>query len=139
MTWKECSSMSQRLDFVELAQVERTNVALLCRRFGISRKTGYKWLRRYQVSGQAGLADHSRRPKATPKRTPAAVESQVVELRQKHRTWGGRKLKARLCHLGMTCVPSASTITEILRRHELLDAKRCQENQTPMRFEYPNP
>jgi transposase InsO family protein len=131
--------MSQRLEFVKLAQVEGTNVALLCRRFGISRKTGYKWIGRYQACEEAGLDDQCRRPKTSPRRTSAALESQVVELRRKHRTWGGRKLKARLKHMGMSEVPSASTITEILRRHELLDLKRCQENQTPVRFEYPHP
>lgn len=62
MPWKKCSAVSQRVEFVRLAQAESANLAELCRRFGISRKTGYKWLRRFTVTGTAELADRSRRP-----------------------------------------------------------------------------
>jgi transposase len=62
MAWKEVSSMSQREEFVVLASVEGANSSELCRRFGVSRKTGYKWLARYVADGVAGLADQSRRP-----------------------------------------------------------------------------
>jgi transposase InsO family protein len=131
--------MSLRFDFVELAQAEGANVALVCRRFGISRKTGYKWLTRYKAAGREALGNQSRRPKSSPKRTSQALEAQIVELRRRHRAWGGRKLRTRLENLGVRDLPAASTITEILRRHDLLDAKKCQDNQTKVRFEHPRP
>ncbi len=62
MAWKDVTTMSQRLEFVVLASAEGVNVSELCRRFGVSRKTGYKWLSRYAAEGSAGLVDQSRRP-----------------------------------------------------------------------------
>ena len=65
MSWKDVSVMSQRAEFVVLSWVEGANVSELCRRFGVSRKTGYKWLSRYAAEGRAGLVDQSRRPKVS--------------------------------------------------------------------------
>jgi transposase InsO family protein len=129
--------MSSRLEFVELAQAPGACMALLCRRFNVSRKTGYKWLRRYRSGGEAALTNRSRRPERSPARTPAGVEQQVIKLRQKHRAWGGRKLAARLKALAVADVPSPSTITAILRRQDLLDAAEAQECQAIRRFVYP--
>jgi transposase InsO family protein len=135
MPWKECSAVSARLEFVELAQSEGANVALLCRRFGISRKTAYKWMSRYKLGGIEHLKDQSRRPHHSPSKTAADVEQKIVELRQCHRAWGGRKLAARLAALGVKTLPAASTITSVLRRHDLLDQADCLERQRSRRFE----
>ncbi len=116
MPWKEVSTMSQRHEFSLLAQQPGTSLRALCRRFGISPPTAYKWLARYAATGPAGLADRSRRPHQTPHRTSAALEAAVVALRLQHPTWGGRKLHARLRALGYHPVPAPSTITAILRR-----------------------
>src|SRR5688500_14741718 len=94
--WKVLSPMSLRQEFVALASQPDANVAALCRRFGVSRKTGYKWLGRARAGGDRPLADRSRRPRASPSRTPAAVEQLVVALRAAHPAWGARKLKRRL-------------------------------------------
>jgi len=139
MPWKECSLMSAREEFVLLSQVEGANVALLCRRFGIARKTGYKWIGRFQSEGTAGLAERSRRPRRSPRRTAEGLESQVVKLRRAHRAWGGRKIRRRLEDLGMTGLPSASTITGILWRHELIDTGQSEARRTPQRFEHAAP
>ena len=72
MPWMECSAMSQRLEFVRLASKDAANVAALCRGFGISRQTGYKWLARYRVGGEATVQDQSRRPHHSPTPTAAA-------------------------------------------------------------------
>ena len=117
MPWKVGSEVDRRQEFVELAKVEGTNVSELCLRFGISRKTGYKWLQRYAAQGMAGLLNQSRRPQATPGRTSAELEQQVLELREAHPRWGGRKLRRRMQNQGVSAVPAASTITEILRRY----------------------
>jgi transposase InsO family protein len=139
MPWKECSAMSQREEFVLLASQEGANRALLCRRFAISRKTGYKWLERFRQEGTAGLGERSRRPCESPGRTDVAMEAQVVALRHQHRAWGGRKIARRLLDLGEEQVPAPSTITEILRRHELLDPAASEQRQAPHRFEHAHP
>ena len=75
MPWQTPSLMSQRYEFVLLASVAGANIRELCRRFGISAKTGYKWLGRYRSGGQAALADRSRRPRTSPVRCAPALIS----------------------------------------------------------------
>ena len=100
-----------------LASVEGANVRSLCRRFGISPTTGYKWLERWRVHGTAGLEELSRRPQHSPRRSDAATETAVLTLRAEHPAWGGRKIARRLKDLGHKEVPAPSTVTAILRRH----------------------
>lgn len=139
MPWRERTVMSERLEFVTLARQGGATRGELCRRYGVSRKTGYKWLGRYEQAGGTGLADQSRRPVHSPWKTPAGVEAEVLRLREKHPAWGGRKLKARLVALGNGRVPSASTITEILRRHGKLDGRESEKHEAWQRFEAPCP
>jgi transposase InsO family protein len=133
MPWKTCDLMDKRSEFVELASRGSANKAELCRRFGISRKTGYKWLGR-QRKGD-GLADATRRPATSPGKTGAAMEDKIVAARQKHPAWGGRKLKRWLENGGEAGVPSASTITGILRRHGLLATPAGPSGKGWERFE----
>lgn len=135
MPWKEVSIMSQRLEFVTLAAAEAANIRQLCRCYGISSATAYKWLQRFQHSGGNGLADRSRRPHHSPSRSAAELEDAVVKLRRQHPAWGGRKLRQRLLALNHTAVPSASTITAILRRQQLLDPKESAKHRPCQRFE----
>ena len=93
MPWKEMSVMSQRREFVELAQAEGTNKRGLCRRFGISPTTGYKWLGRFREGSEAGLVELPRRPHYSPARTPSQVEQAVLSARAAHPAWGARKLR----------------------------------------------
>ncbi len=129
--------MDCRGEFVELASVEGAKVAALCRRFGISRKTGYKWLGR--VAAGKGVEDRSRRPLVSPARTAAAVETTVIELRGRHPTWGGRKIRRRLLDLGGGPAPAASTISGILRRHGLIDPDEANRHTAFQRFEHSRP
>ncbi len=131
--------MSQRLEFVSMARHEGRNLAELCRRFGISRKVGYKWLKRYSQEGIVGLEDRSRRPQKSPSRTPAELEQAVLAIRKVHTAWGGRKIKARLQRMGWTGVPSPSTITEILRRYSCLNPEESEKHQAWNRFEAEGP
>src|SRR3712207_1144116 len=78
MPWQEQSIVSLKQEFVTLADQEGTNMRALCRRFGISPQTGYKWLRRYRAEGPAGLAERSRRPRQSPRRTAAALDRKSV-------------------------------------------------------------
>jgi transposase InsO family protein len=139
MPWKEVSAMSLREEFVLLAKQEGANVAQLCRRFGVSRKTGYKWLKRFEADSLAALADRSRQPLHSPRRTPTDCEERILALRQQHPAWGGRKLRARLLALGVCAVPSASTITAILARHGLIEPSESSKHQPFVRFEHEQP
>jgi transposase InsO family protein len=114
--------MSQRYEFVLLAGHAGLAFKELCRRFGISRKTGYKWRQRFRAGGASALGDRSRRPQGSPACTPAKVAEEVITLRCANPAWGGRKLRRRLQDLGHRSVPSASTCTEILRRADLLSS-----------------
>lgn len=124
MPWQEVTPMSQRRDFIALATAPGANISELCRRFGISRKSAYKWLARYKSHGLTGLENRSRRPHSSPRKVAARLEGDVLALRKKHPAWGGRKLRARLQALGKVEVPSASTITAILERNGQLDEQR---------------
>ena len=88
MPWKEKTSMSCRHEFVLLASQPGAVVRELCRRHGISPKTGYKWLARYQADGAAGLADRSRRPAHSPQRTAPPMERRIVALHRRYPYWG---------------------------------------------------
>jgi len=82
--------MELRFEFAKLADREGANMSLLCRRFEISRSTGYKWLRRYRAEGKAGLQDRSRRPHSSPAKTPEHIEEAVCALRDEHPAWGSQ-------------------------------------------------
>lgn len=139
MPWRARSIMSEREEFVALASAAGSNVTRLCARFGISRETGHLWLRRFRAGGAASLGDRSRRPRGSPGKTDGAMETLIVELRARHPAWGGRKIKARLEHLGHEGVPSASTVTAVLRRHGLISAEASSAATPWTRFEHPRP
>ncbi|MEQ8379423.1 IS481 family transposase [Parvibaculum sp.] len=116
MPWSEVSVVELRKEFVMLAGQPGAKVASLCRRFGISRKTGYKWLGR-AAAGEMALSNRSRRPGSSPRRTAEEMEASVLAVREAHPCWGGRKIARRLHDLGWSDVPAPSTVTAILRRH----------------------
>jgi transposase InsO family protein len=111
------------------------SIAGLASRFGVSRKTVYKWIERHRQAGQGGLVDRSRRPHRCPHRTPAQVERAVLALRGEHPAWGGRKLHHRLKAMGVAGVPSPSTITRILREHGRIDPADSATRKPWQRFE----
>jgi len=139
MPWNDGATVSLRHEFLMLAAQGGVNFSVLCRGFGISRKTGYKWLQRFAAEGPKGLTDHSRRPQHTPGRTPAVVEAAVVALRQAHPAWGGRKLHRRLHDQGYPAVPAPSTITGILQRQGLIKAAEARKHHAWQRFEQDAP
>jgi len=92
MPWTCTDPMTERSKFVLATDEGLFTMTELCQHFGVSRDTGYKWLRRYRTGGVAAMADHSRAPKHCPHRTPEAVEMLLVACRQQHPRWGPRKL-----------------------------------------------
>jgi transposase InsO family protein len=128
MSWKE---------FIGFASQEGANLRGLCRRFGICPATGYKWLRRYQEEGVAGLVEQNRRPHVSPRQTDAALEALVAQAASAHPFWGARKLKAWLENQGH-CLPAPGTAHAILRRHGL-HAASAQTERSVKRFEHEAP
>lgn len=107
--------MQQRQEFVRLAMLEGANRRELCRRFGISPPTAYKWLGRV-AAGETGCSERSRRPHHSPERSAPQVEAAVLAVRDRHPAWGARKIAAVLKRQACE-VPAASTIHMILTRH----------------------
>lgn len=134
MGWKESDRVSERLEFCRLHEGGSLSMAELCRRFGVSRKTGYKWLGRWVEGGAEALSDQSRRPHRSPRKSSDAVEEEVVKLRRQYPKWGGRKLKEILEKRGYVKVPSPSSITRILHRHGLIDPAESMLHQPWNRF-----
>jgi transposase InsO family protein len=131
--------MSQRQEFVVLASDPEANVRQLCRRFGICPATAYKWRKRYKDHGLDGLGDLSRRPHGCPDQTPPEVQTLAVDMRKANRAWGGRKIRRRLQDLGHQDLPAPSTITDILRRHGLIQPLEADKHKPFKRFEHPQP
>ncbi len=139
MPWTEVSVMSQRLELVSLAQREGNNMRELCRRFGVSPSTGYKWLQRFSDGGAAAMVDQPRRPHHSPQRTPLEVEQVVLAVRDAHPAWGARKLRVWLLARGHEHLPSPSTITAILQRQGRTDPVEGRKHKTWQRFEHQAP
>jgi transposase InsO family protein len=139
MPWQEVSTMSLRQEFVMLAMQKEANVRELCRRFGVSPKTGYKWIGRYATRGASGLAEGSRRPRHSPTCTAPALEQAVLELRDAHPCWGARKLRRRLQDQGWCDLPAPSTVQAILGRHGRIDTDQSNQHRPWQRFEHVQP
>lgn len=137
MPWQECSTVTLRQEFLKLAQQPGSNFSELCRRFGISRKTGYKWRRRYREKGSAGLANQSRRPQHSPWRSHPAIEQQVLAVRDQY-GWGARKIKTCLERAGHGPL-AKSTIHTILWRHERVSNAAHKTVGPYQRFEQERP
>lgn len=129
MPWMETCAVKERMRFVLAVESGLYSMTEACERFGISRKTGYKWWNRYRKCEAGALEDRSRRPRKSPHRTPREIEALLVELRKAHPRWGPEKLLAVLkrrkpeLHL-----PGRSTVAAILKREGLIEKKKRQRN-----------
>jgi putative transposase len=125
MPWSETTPVRERFLFVADVREDLFSVAELCQRYGISRKTGYKWLERFESEGPGGLEDRSRAPGSSPYRTPGEIADRVIEFRRRHPSWGPKKLISRLHHLHPRIDwPAASTAGDLLKRAGLVRARR---------------
>ena len=125
MPWPTTSPMSQRLEFIHAVVEHRVAMRAACRQFGVSEKTGYKWLRRFLRGGPAALADRSHAPLVAAHQLAPAVRDAVCQLREEHPTWGARKLRQVLgARHPATVWPAASTITTLLKRAGLVAPRR---------------
>jgi putative transposase len=133
MPWKLTFPEDQRVQFIVEAIYGPSSVTELCRTFGVSRKTGYKWLARYDDHGPAGLTDRSRAPHHHPNAVAPEIVSRLVSIREAHPTWGPRKLLAWLADSEPTLeLPAASTVGGLLKRLNLVRTRRHRHRAPPM-------
>lgn len=132
MPWARTDWMSERVKFVAAYQREEDSFTDLCQDFGISRKTGYKWIRRYQKDGPAALKDRLRVPHRHPQATPDHIVEAIIGLRRRHPRWGPRKLAVVLQRRSpRIALPATSTIGEILKRSGLVRPRRRIRRSSP--------
>lgn len=130
MPWHQTAPMNERLKFVAAAQRGDKTMTEICREFGISRKTGYKLLRRYEEEGPKALSDRSRAPNSHPNRTAEEVEASILRVRKAHPSWGSKKILAVLDREGqIEPMPARSTVDAILKRAGLVAPRRHQRKQ----------
>jgi len=125
MPWSHASIMDQRIQFLNAYDKKLFTFRELCHSFGISRKTGYKWVARRNEEGFKGLSDRSHAPHLIPHKTEGAVESLLLSARKAHPTWGAGKLLATVQKKQPNLdLPSRSTVCAILKRNSLTKARR---------------
>lgn len=141
MPWRVSTIMSERFEFIELLSSDQYSFTVLCKRYGISRQTGYKWLHRYHERGVEGLFDRSRIPCHQPSRTDIDLEEAIVSLRERYPAWGARKLRVLLQREALQdTVPSIATIARILRRRGLSRSRELDiAPRSVVRFEHSLP
>lgn len=124
MPWSQTSPMDQKTQFISDYLRQILSMTELCELYNISRKTGYKWIDRYLHHGPAGLDDQSRKPSHSPTKTPDYIEEAIIQARQRHPTWGAKKLHKILYNRHPTWPwPSRSTFCDILSRNGLVPKK----------------
>ena len=125
MPWSEVTPMDQKTQFIADYLRKRLSITELCELYGISRKTGYKFIERYLRFGPQGLDELSRRPATCPNRTPEYIEQAIVAARQHHPSWGAKKLLSILHNSHRRWkLPNRSTVCDILARNGLVPKQR---------------
>jgi len=126
MPSKEVNIMIQRTEFALRAVQSGESFRHLCREYGISAKTGYKWRERFLQSGLDGLQDLSRRPQSSPRELAEGVVCEMVRLKQAHRAWGPKKIRAIYQRVHGGAVPSESSFKRVLDRAGLVEPRRLR-------------
>ena len=129
MAWKETDAMKERSEFV-LRAMETDNFRELCREYGISPKTGYKWKERFLAEGLAGMAERSRRPEQSPTGLCESVVCEIIRIKEAHRAWGPRKIRELYARVhGRAQTPSESSFKRVLDRAGLVEKRRVRTRE----------
>jgi len=132
MPWTRTDWMSERVKFIAAYLEYEASFTDLCRDFGVSRKTGYKWVRRYEADGAAALEDRLRAPHTHPNAVSADMVQAILSVRRRHPRWGPRKLRVILRRQQPRIVlPAASTIGDVLKRNGLVRRRRRIRRSSP--------
>ena len=125
MPWSETTIMDARVAFILDWKSQKHQMTELCARYGVSRKTAYKWVNRFMEEGPDGLWERSHAPSRSPHRTSEEVEQAIVQQRLRHPSWGPKKLIWTLERWRPELeLPSRTTVAEILKRNDLVLAKK---------------
>ena len=139
MPWNECKRMDERLRFVARL-LEGENMSALCREFGISRPTGYKFFNRYKDLGLEGLEDRSRRPYRHANKLPFQIERAILAIKRKRPSWGAPMIRDKLIRdFPMLKPPAKSTVHAVLDRHDLVRRRKRRRHKaegTPLSHTY---
>lgn len=135
MSWESKTVDKLREEFVLAAQ-ETKNFSALCREFGISRQTGYKWFDRY--NNGLPLSDMSRQPKSIPNKTPEDIERLILDVRKDNPGWGARTIKKVLENSGHSNIPCEKTVNNILNRYNCISKEESLKHVPFKRFEKKN-
>lgn len=132
MGWKEICAVEERMRFVVAVEKREESFAAICRRFGVSRRVGYKWLQRFEEEGACGLLDRSRAPRHHPQAMVQEIAERCLEVRRAHPTWGPLKVRAYLERKApATTWPAASSIGELLDREGLTVKRKLRRRSPP--------
>jgi putative transposase len=124
MPWKETGPVDERIRFIAAIKTGALPMTELCKMFGISRKSGYKWLERYERLGPRGLANESRAPHSRPGAISHQLADLVLEQRRLHPNWGATKILDHLRNLRTKHkLPAASTVQDLLKRRGLVQGR----------------
>lgn len=132
MPWRHTTVENVRLEFV-LAAEQCSNFSSLCREFGITRRTGYKWLERYRIS--ESLSDQSRAPLSISNKTPSDIEELILKVRFDNPGWGAKTIKTVLENHGHQNIPCVKTVNNILKRNNCIDPQQSLNHKKFQRFE----
>jgi len=137
MPWERKTVDEKRKEFVARAVMGEESISALCREYGISRPTGYKWIERYR-NGKS-MCNRPHTPYSRPFKTSREIELRIMDVRAAHPTWGARKIRRFMVDKGETQLPAVSTVNEILKRNDLISVEASERHTPWKRFEYEVP
>ena len=127
LPWKETQAVDERVQLIAECLVGQETIADVCRRFGVCRKTAYKWLARYKEDGPSGLAARSTKPHSNKRRPTDAVVATILDARRRHPTWGPGKLRGWLLDKSPALqLPAVSTMGDLLKEYGLVRPRRLK-------------
>ena len=127
MPWKENTLENIRENFVLEVEQNIYSFSALCRKYEITRRTGYKWFNRYK-KGES-LSDKSKRPFHTPNKISEDMEEKITLMREQHPYWGGRKIRKVMENQGITNLPSATTFTNVFKRNNQIIKEESEKRE----------
>lgn len=133
MPWRENTLENIRENFVLEVEQNIYSFSALCRKYEITRRTGYKWFNRYK-KGES-LSDKSKRPFHTPNKISEDMEEKITLMRKQHPYWGGRKIRKVMENQGITNLPSATTFTNVFKRNNQIIKEESEKREHYIRFE----
>lgn len=139
MPWNIKETSLMRLEFVEQALSKKFHMKTLCKKYGISLKTGYKWLKRYKNEGIEGLSDRSKMPRSRPNITSDEQVNLILQKQEQYPVWKARKLRQVLINEGYENIPSEATFNRILKKQGEMGSQDTQKRERFIRFEKEKP